>query len=77
LEYGKRGGNFLPLLIAIDKVLVDAFLKEKISFSDIPCLLEKGLSKFTYEKVDSVPDIVEVYNEGILSAEEMIKRSLR
>ena len=76
LKYGKRGGNFLPLLIAIDKVLVDAFLKEMISFSDIPRLLEKGLSQFTYKKVDSVPDIVEVYNEGILLCEEMIKRSV-
>ncbi|MEA3312929.1 MAG: 1-deoxy-D-xylulose-5-phosphate reductoisomerase [Caldisericota bacterium] len=77
LEYGKRGGNFLPLLIAIDKVLVDAFLKEMISFSDIPRLLEKGLSQFTYKKIDSVSDVVEVYNEGILLCEEMIKRSVR
>ncbi|MCD6106996.1 MAG: 1-deoxy-D-xylulose-5-phosphate reductoisomerase [Caldisericaceae bacterium] len=76
-EYGKRGGNFLPLLIAIDKVLVDAFLKEMISFSDIPRLLEKGLSQFTYKKVDSVPDIVETYNEGILLGKEMIKRSVK
>jgi len=77
LKYGKRGGNFLPILIAMDKVLVDAFLKEMISFSDIPRLLEKGLSQFTYKKIDSVPDIVEVYKEGILLSEEMIKRSVK
>lgn len=77
LEYGKRGGNFLPLLIAMDKVLVDAFLEEMISFSDIPRLLEKGLSQFTYKKVSSAAGIVEVYKEGILLCEEMIKRSVR
>jgi 1-deoxy-D-xylulose-5-phosphate reductoisomerase len=77
LEYGKRGGNFLPLLVAIDKVLVDAFLEEMISFSDIPHLLEKALSQFDYKKVDSVSDIAEVYNEGILLCEEMIKRRVK
>lgn len=77
LEYGKRGGNFLPLLVAMDKVLVDAFLEETISFSDIPRLLEKGLSQITYKKVGSAAGIVEVYKEGILLFEDMIKRSVK
>lgn len=50
IRVAKEGGSLPAVLSASDEVLVDAFLKEKIKFLDIPKILEKVLAK--HKKID-------------------------
>jgi len=78
LKYGRIGGNFLPLLVAVDKVLVDSFLKGGIHFSDIPHFLDIIMRQYTYKKVNSIEEVVELYNNGIIVGEDnILRRSIK
>ncbi len=45
-EAGKKGGTFPAVLNAANEVAVGRFLREEISFSDIPRIIEKTLAKY-------------------------------
>lgn len=76
LNYGKKGGNFLPIMVALDEVLVDSFLKEKIKYTEIYTHLEKILEKFTFKRITSIDEVWEFYNLGIITANEFLRRNL-
>ncbi|MDA7704998.1 1-deoxy-D-xylulose-5-phosphate reductoisomerase [Rickettsiales bacterium] len=54
----KEGGNKLPILNAANELAVGKFLKEEIKFLDIIDLVEDILNKFSYQKIDSLDDIL-------------------
>ncbi len=77
LQYGMKGGNFLPSLIAVDEVLVREFLEERIHFSDISRFLDIIMQHITYRKVNSIDELVELYNSAIIISREILRRSLK
>ncbi len=53
----RKGGNCPCVLNAANEVAVDAFLKEKIRFLQIPEVIEKTLSKSTFIKAPQLEDL--------------------
>jgi 1-deoxy-D-xylulose-5-phosphate reductoisomerase len=45
-EAGRRGGTFPSVLNAANEVAVNRFLREEISFNDIPKIIAKTLRKY-------------------------------
>ncbi len=76
-EAGKTGGIYPLILEASDEVVVDAFLKRKISFDQIPYFIEKTLNEFkiTSIKIESIFDILEIHKEVCKFVEELINRN--
>ena len=76
LEYAKKGGNFLPIIVAVDEVLVENFLNKHIKYTEIHAYLKKVLEKFTFKETASIDEVCEFYNLGIITTNEFLKRSL-
>lgn len=76
LAFGRQGGSFLPYLVGIDEVLVNAFLKEEIKFTDINSILMYTLSSFDKTEVKSIEDVEELYNSAIIKATQILRRRL-
>ena len=76
LEYAKKGGNFLPIIVAADEVLVENFLNKHIKYTEIYAYLKKVLEKFTFKETASIDEVCEFYNLGIITTNEFLKRSL-
>lgn len=54
------GGTAATILNAVNEVAVNAFLKEQISFTDIPNLIAKALDDTAIETVSSIERLIEV-----------------
>jgi len=52
----RKGGNWPCILNAANEVAVEAFLKEKIGFLQIPDVIERTLGKATYIKAPQLED---------------------
>lgn len=76
LDYVKKGGNFLPVIVALDEVLVEGFLNNRIKYTEIYTHLEKILEKFTFKRITSIDEVGEFYNLGIITANEFLRRNL-
>jgi len=76
LEYAKKGGNFLPIIVAADEVLVENFLNKHIKYTEIHAYLKKVLEKFTFKETASIDEVCEFYNLGIITTNEFLRRSL-
>ena len=76
LDYAKKGGNFLPVIVALDEVLVESFLNNRIKYTEIYTHLEKILEKFTFKRITSIDEVGEFYNLGIITANEFLRRNL-
>jgi 1-deoxy-D-xylulose-5-phosphate reductoisomerase len=53
----RQGGNWPCILNAANEVAVDAFLKERIRFLQIPEVIEETLSRSTYIKAPQLDDL--------------------
>ncbi|NQU87996.1 MAG: 1-deoxy-D-xylulose-5-phosphate reductoisomerase [Mariniphaga sp.] len=53
-----QGGNMPCILNAANEVVVNAFLKEKIKFLDMPGLIEEAMNKSTYIKHPDLDEII-------------------
>ena len=60
----RKGGNWPCILNAANEVAVEAFLKEKIGFLQIPDVIEETLCRSTYIKV---PELEDYYNSDLLA----------
>lgn len=60
LAYGAldAGGNMPCILNAANEVVVDAFLKRKIRFIDIPTIIEKAMEKVEFNKNPELDDLI-------------------
>ncbi len=74
LEYGKKGGNFLPIAVAADEVLVGAFLGGLIGFNEINDYLKKIIDVFEYTEVNSYEAIEFFYKSASSKAREFVRR---
>jgi 1-deoxy-D-xylulose-5-phosphate reductoisomerase len=69
----RKGGNWPCILNAANEVAVDAFLKEKIGFLEIPDVIENTLGKSTFIKAPGLED----YNQADLLARQLAKEIIR
>lgn len=60
----RKGGNWPCILNAANEVAVEAFLKEKIGFLQIPDVIEETLSRSTHIKA---PELEDYYNSDLLA----------
>jgi 1-deoxy-D-xylulose-5-phosphate reductoisomerase len=58
----EKAGNLPCVLNAANEIAVNAFLNNKIKFTDIPKIVEKTLYNFNYIKEPSLSDLIETDN---------------
>ena len=64
-EAMRLGGTMPALLNAANEAAVDLFLKEKIRFIDIPVIIERAMSAYTYKTIQyNLSDILEADRFG-------------
>jgi 1-deoxy-D-xylulose-5-phosphate reductoisomerase len=59
-EVLKQGGTYAAVLNASNEIAVDLFLKEKISFTDIPCIIEDSLNNHSSLDDFTVDDLIRI-----------------
>ena len=69
----KKGGNVPCILNAANEIAVDAFLKERIKFLQIPDLIEGCLNKIPFIKSPGLEDYFETDKQTRILAKEIIK----
>ncbi len=67
----EKGGNMACILNAVNEIAVEAFLKEKISFTGIPKLIENVMQKATWIPKPSIEDYVATDEESRSLAKEI------
>lgn len=70
----KKGGNLPCILNAANEVVVQAFLKEKIRFVDMPDLIEESMQKVTNLKNPVLDDYIQTDKETRLLTTSLIKQ---
>ncbi len=75
-EAMKKDGNMPCILNAANEVAVAAFLKEKISFFQIPGITEHLMSKITYIEKPSLEDLVATDKETRLQTEILLTKKI-
>lgn len=68
-----RGGNMPCILNAANEVVVQALLREKIRFADMPDLIEASMQKGTFVKNPDLNDYIETDKETRLLTTSLIK----
>ncbi|MGC8965699.1 MAG: 1-deoxy-D-xylulose-5-phosphate reductoisomerase [Caldimicrobium sp.] len=78
-EVASQGAPYPLILEAADEVVVEAFLKKRISFREIPYFLEKILNefRFTFKPEESLEDYLYLYQQVISFSEEILEREKR
>lgn len=72
-EVLKQGGAYPCLLNAADEIAVEAFLKKKIQFDQIPQIVKETLSSYKEGSVRTLEEILEVDEWGRRYATDIIK----
>lgn len=72
-EAMQRGGTATTILNAANEVAVDAFLNEKISFLQIPKIIESALSDVSVNDVSDLACVLDADKTARLYAEELVK----
>ncbi|WP_400193809.1 1-deoxy-D-xylulose-5-phosphate reductoisomerase [Hymenobacter sp. B81] len=72
-EAMRRGGNAPCVLNAANEIAVDAFLRERIGFLELPAVVESCLSKVSYLADPSLDDYVHTDAETRRVAAELVK----
>jgi 1-deoxy-D-xylulose-5-phosphate reductoisomerase len=70
----RLGGNMPCIMNAADEVAVHAFLRNEISFLQIPEVIEQCMSKLSYVKNPSLNDYESTDGEARIVATELIKK---
>ncbi|MEZ0344050.1 MAG: 1-deoxy-D-xylulose-5-phosphate reductoisomerase [Caldimicrobium sp.] len=75
-EVAEKGAPYPLILEAADEVVVEAFLKKRISFLEISYFLEKILNEFTFtfKPSENLEDYLSFYQQVISFSEELIER---
>ncbi len=74
IRVGRKGGTLPSVLNAVDEVAVDAFLNEKIKFSDIYKIVEKVVKKHAVVQKPTLKKILEADQWAREEAERIIFR---
>ena len=71
-EAMERGGNIPCVLNAANEVVVDAFLKDKVSFLEMPDIVETCMSKISFIPSPDYDGLVQTDKETRILASELI-----
>lgn len=72
-EAGQAGGAMPAVMNAANEAAVSAFLEQKITFSDLPKVIEKVMALHDVVKNPSLPDVIAIDGESRKEAENIIK----
>lgn len=72
-EAGQAGGSMPAVMNAANEEAVSAFLEQKITFSDLPKVIEKVMALHDVVKNPSLPDVIAIDGESRKEAENIIK----
>ncbi len=72
----EKGGNMPCIINAANEVAVDAFLHEKIGFSDIPGFIEKSMSQIAFIENPTLADYVDTDREARAYASELVTNGI-
>ncbi|GAB4287980.1 MAG: 1-deoxy-D-xylulose-5-phosphate reductoisomerase [Marinilabiliales bacterium] len=72
----KKSGNLTCTLNAANEIAVDAFLKGKISFTDISDIIEKAMDKITFVQNPNIEDLIETDKESRIYAKSLIEKNI-
>lgn len=75
-EVAKKGMSYIPVLNAANEVVVEAFLKEQIAFTDIPRVIECVLSEHSAFTLTDLPAVLSLDLEARRQTQEMIRKIL-
>ncbi len=75
LEAAKKGGSMPPVLNASNEVAVEAFLKGKIRFLDIPRIIHETMASHHQKAADTIEAILEVDAWARKKASSLIKQA--
>ncbi|MBE0654048.1 MAG: 1-deoxy-D-xylulose-5-phosphate reductoisomerase, partial [Bacteroidales bacterium] len=73
-EVMKKGGNWPCIMNAANEVTVDAFLKEKIGFLDMPAYIEQVLEKSVFIEDPDFDDICSSDSEARIMTKEILNK---
>jgi 1-deoxy-D-xylulose-5-phosphate reductoisomerase len=73
IEAIKAGGIMPTVLNAANEIAVEAFLDEKIRFTDISVVIEKSMAEFTATVADTLEHILDADNQAREQAQIIIK----
>jgi len=73
IEAIKAGGIMPTVLNAANEIAVEAFLDEKIRFTDIPVVIEKSMAEFTATSAESLAAILAADTAARKQAQSMIQ----
>lgn len=71
----KVGGNAAAIMNAANEVAVEAFIKEKIGFTDIPALIESVMENSPIQAVTDLEMLISSDQEARITAEAWVKRA--
>ena len=71
----KAGGNAAAIMNAANEVAVEAFIKEKIGFTDIPALIESVMESSQIKAVSDLEMLIVADKEARIGAEAWVKRA--
>jgi len=69
----ERGGSYPIEINAANEVAVDAFLRRKITFTQIPELIEEALNAAQNSKIETIEDILAVNEVSRIKAGQLLK----
>lgn len=73
-EAGKSGGTYPAVLNAANEIAVEAFLRKKIKFVDLPRIIDKILRKHNSSHSPSLEEVLNADEWARIKAEEIIER---
>ena len=73
IDCAKKGGYYPAAMNGANEIAVDAFLKDKIGFYDIPRIIEKTLDKCDMSCDMSLDNVFEVDKQSRIIASELLK----
>jgi 1-deoxy-D-xylulose-5-phosphate reductoisomerase len=76
VEAMREGGTCTTILNAANEIAVQAFLDNKLKFTDIPYIIERTMEQISKHEVNSLDDIIKDDQIARLSASEHVSRSL-
>ncbi len=72
-QAAEAGGGASTVLNAANEVAVDAFLKERIRFTDIPSIIERTLERLSFEAPSSLESVLALDADARAAAADWIK----
>ncbi|MGB9694378.1 MAG: 1-deoxy-D-xylulose-5-phosphate reductoisomerase [Caldisericaceae bacterium] len=74
LKFGTEGGNFLPIIVAVDEVLATQFIEGNIGYNDINNYFEEIMETFEHKDIHSYEEIKYFFDQGISQTERILRR---